>query len=54
MLKSEWKPVKVLHWGCGFVYISTGEKKLWILLKQIKIRIEWERSPKILATDPKK
>lgn len=52
MLTSEWKPVKVLHWGCIFVYISTGNEKLWIPSKQ---RLELSRRSllKTLATDPK-
>jgi hypothetical protein len=49
LLRSEGKPKKVLHWGHGFAYISTGNEKLWMPSKLTKIRIEQERSPENLG-----
>ncbi|KAL6038422.1 hypothetical protein STEG23_016128, partial [Scotinomys teguina] len=37
VLTSEWKPGYVLRWGRGFAFISTGEDKLWIPSKLIKL-----------------
>jgi hypothetical protein len=34
---------------CKFVYISTGNEKLWIPSKLIKIRTKQERSPENLG-----
>ena len=42
VLTSEWKPGHVLHWGRNFSFISTGEEKLWIPSKLIKIVYEQE------------
>ncbi|CAO2640481.1 Gag-Pro-Pol polyprotein [Lemmus lemmus] len=42
VLTSQWKP-DVLRWGRGFALISTGEEKLWIPSKLIKIRFEEEK-----------
>ena len=44
VLTSQWKPRDVLHWGRGFVLVSTGEEKLWIPSKLIKVRSE-EKKP---------
>lgn len=46
---SEWIPAKAFHWECGFVYISSGNGKLWIQSRLIKIRIKQERSPEKLG-----
>ena len=40
MLTSQWKPGDVLYWRRSFVLVSTGEKKLWIPSKLIKILLE--------------
>ena len=37
VLTSVWKPGHVLRWGRGFALVSTGEEKLWIPSKLIKI-----------------
>ncbi|EGV97888.1 HERV-K_7p22.1 provirus ancestral Pol protein [Cricetulus griseus] len=37
VLTSVWKPGHVLSWGRGFAFVSTGEEKLWIPSKLIKI-----------------
>ena len=42
VLTSEWKPERVLHWGRGFTFVSTGEEKLWIPSRLVKIRFKWE------------
>jgi hypothetical protein len=44
VITSEWKEGNVLHWGKGFVFVSTGQEKLWISSKLIKIRFE-QRTP---------
>ncbi|KAL6030444.1 hypothetical protein STEG23_025180 [Scotinomys teguina] len=44
VLTSEWKPGYVLRWGRGFAFISTGEDKLWIPSKLIKVRFEQKTS----------
>lgn len=49
VLTSEWKPVKALHWRHEFAYSPTGNEKLWIPSKLIKIRIEQERAPENLG-----
>ena len=43
VLTSQWKPGDVLRWGRGFVLVSTGEEKLWIPSKLIKINVEKEK-----------
>ena len=43
VLTSVWKPGHVLHWGRGFALVCTGEEKLWIPSKLIKIRVEKEK-----------
>ena len=43
VLTSQWKPGDVLHWGRGFALVSTGEGKLWIPSKLIKVRFEEEK-----------
>ncbi|MGE9714896.1 DDE-type integrase/transposase/recombinase [Escherichia coli] len=43
VLTSTWKPGHVLRWGRGFALVSTGEEKLWIPSKLIKIRVEKEK-----------
>ena len=43
VLTSQWKPGDVLHWVKGFPLISTGEEKLWIPSKLIKICFEKEK-----------
>ena len=40
VLNSHWKPGDVLCWGRGFALISTGEEKLWIPSKLIKIALK--------------
>ena len=41
VLTSEWKPERVLYWGRGFAFVSTGEEKLWIPSRlMIKIRFK--------------
>ena len=40
VLASEWKSGNVLRWGRGCAFVSTGNKKLWILSKLIKIRFD--------------
>ena len=37
VLTSVWKPGHLLRWGRGFALVSTGEDKLWIPSKLIKI-----------------
>ncbi|CAO2636376.1 hypothetical protein LEMLEM_LOCUS23496 [Lemmus lemmus] len=44
VLTSQWKPGEVLRWGRGFALISTGEEKLWISSKLIKVWLEGERT----------
>ena len=44
VLTSQWKPGDVLRWGRGFALVSTGEEKLWIPSKLIKVRSE-EKKP---------
>ena len=44
VLTSQWKPGDVLHWGRGFALVSTGEEKLWMPSKLIKVRFE-EKKP---------
>ena len=43
VLTSQWKPEDVLCWGKGFAFVSTGEEKLWILSKLIKVQFEEEK-----------
>ena len=33
----------MLRWGRGFALVSTGEEKLWIPSKLIKVRFEEEK-----------
>ena len=33
----KWKPGEELRWGSAFALVSTGEEKLWIPSKLIKI-----------------
>jgi len=40
VLPSRWKLVKVLHTGHEFVFISIGNKNLWITSNPIEIRSE--------------
>ena len=44
VLTSQWKPGYVLRWGRGFALVSTGEEKLWVPPKLIKVRFEEEES----------
>ena len=44
VLTSQWKSGDVLRWGRGFALVSTGEEKLWIPSKLIKVRFE-EKKP---------
>lgn len=37
VMTSVWKPGHMLCWWRGFAFVSTGEEKLWVLLKLIKI-----------------
>ena len=53
VLTSEWKERNVLCWGRGFIFVSTGEEKLWILSRLIK-RSGQGRPPKTLPADKKK
>ena len=43
MLTSQWKPGDMLLWGRGFALVSTGEEKLCIPSKLIKVRFEEEK-----------
>ena len=43
MLTSQGKPGDVLCWGRVFALVSTGEEKLWIPSKLIKIHFEKEK-----------
>ena len=43
VLTSQWRPGDVLRWGRGFALVSTGEEKLWIPSKLIKVRFEEEK-----------
>lgn len=45
VLTSVWKPGYVLHWGRGFAFVFTGEEKLWISSKWMKIQFEKEKPP---------
>jgi hypothetical protein len=40
VLTPDWKSENVLHWGRGFAYIPTGDERLWVPSKLIKIRPE--------------
>ncbi|CAO2626045.1 Gag-Pro-Pol polyprotein [Lemmus lemmus] len=44
VLTSQWKPGDVLLLGRDFALVSTGEEKLWIKSKLIKIWFEKEKS----------
>ena len=44
VLTSQWKPGDVLRWRRGFSLVSTGEEKLCIPSKLIKVRSE-EKKP---------
>ena len=46
VLNSELKPGKVLCWGRGYAFVSTGEEELWVPTKLIKIRHEESRTRK--------
>jgi hypothetical protein len=48
ILTSEWQIGNVLHWGRGFMPVSTGKEKLWIPSKLIKIRHD-RRPPEDLS-----
>jgi hypothetical protein len=50
---SEWMALKVLCWRHGFVYISTGNEKLWIPSKLIKIKLSRRSLLETLTTDLK-
>lgn len=39
VLTSEWKSGNVLHQGRGFVYIFTGDERLWAPSKLITIQV---------------
>ena len=54
VLTSEWKSGNVLHWGRGYIFISTGNEKLQIPSKLIKIRFYQGDLLKILTTNIKK
>ena len=43
VLTSEWKLENVLHWGRGYAFVSTGNEKLWIPSKLIKIEFDQGR-----------
>jgi hypothetical protein len=34
----EWKPAMLLRQGHGYTYVSTGDEKIWLPTKLIKIR----------------
>ena len=53
ILTSEWQIGNVLHWGRGFMPVSTGKEKLWIPSKLIKIRHD-KGSPPIDLGDREK
>lgn len=54
ILTSEWKMGNVLRWGRGFAYVSTGEEKLWVPSKLIKIRHDKGRPPEVLGNTEEK
>lgn len=43
VLASKWKSNNVLHWEKGYAFISTGNEKLWIPSKLIKIEFDQGR-----------
>ena len=43
VLTSQWDPGDVLCWGKDFALASTGEEKLWIPSKLIKVQFEEEK-----------
>lgn len=45
---------KVLPWGRGYSFVSTGNKRLWIHLRLIRDQIWSERPPESLLTDRNK
>lgn len=45
VMTSVWKQGYVLHWGRGFAFVFTGEEKLWISSKWMKIQFEKEKPP---------
>lgn len=47
---SDCKAGNVLSWGRGFAFVSTGEEKLWIPSKLIKIKSDRGRPPKDLGS----
>lgn len=56
-ITSEWKTRNVLHWVRDFIYVFTGQTRLWILSKLIflkKIGITRVDLLKILAADREK
>ena len=48
------KEGNVLHWGRSIDLVLTGNKKLWIHSKLMKIRFYWGDLLKLLATEMKK
>ena len=46
VLTSQWNPVDVLRWVRGFTLVSTGEEKLWIPSKLIKVGGECDSGPR--------
>jgi hypothetical protein len=43
-LTLEWKPAIVLRWGHDFAYVSTGNEKIWLSTKLIRIRSDQEKT----------
>ena len=43
VLTSQWKAGDVLRWRRGFAFVSTGEEKLWIPSKLIKVQFEEDK-----------
>lgn len=44
VITSVWKQGYVLRWGRGYAFVSTGEEKVWVPSKLIKIRSEQKTS----------
>lgn len=54
VLAFEWKLGNVLHWGRGYAFVPTENKKLWLSSKLIEIKFDWGGLMKILPIDIKK
>lgn len=36
-LEGQWLPGHVLHWGCGYAYVSIGKQCEWLPSKRLKL-----------------